>query len=172
MRHDALTDEIRRLADGVHALRLVRRLIQQRKHSMALKFPIAQSLAGEITKLVDAVEGDAKEVIEKDIPAMHAKRMLLKAKAKQKVADVGSAVAEVGAFLDQLDAALEGSNSGERRPTSGDSSGRPETAQESPPPIDPVLPKAGTIAAPSATAGQGTMPRGGAAAQGTFPAGS
>ena len=115
------------------------------------KFPIAQSLAGEIEKLCDAVEGDAQEVIEKDIPAMHAKRLLLKAKAKQKVADVGSTVKEIGDVLDQLDAALEGSNSGAARPTFGDSSEQPEEAQGSEKPPDPVLPKAARFPASAAS---------------------
>lgn len=143
-----LAEDLERITTGMHALRLTRRLIMEGR-DMARKFPIAESLAAEIGKLCDAVETDAMEVIQKDIPAMHAKRLLVKAKAKQKVADVGSTLGEVDGVLDALDAALEGSNSGERRPTFGDSSGQPEQAQDSPKQPDPALPKGPAFPAPT-----------------------
>lgn len=148
----ALQADLARIADGMELYRsriTARRLIRGIK-GMTSRFKFALSLPGEIDKLFDAVEGDAKEMITKAIPAVHAKRANLKAKAADKIGLAGQAIGAVDKMLDELDAALEGDNGD---PTDGDSSGGSQQPQDSPKAGEPALPKAGTIAAPGASPG-------------------
>ena len=93
----------------------------QRGKRLMKKLSFLEAAKEEYCKLVDAVEQDAKNFIEKDIAGAHAHRKESFKNARGKVADLKTGVEGLVEFLDEFDQAMEGSNSGER-PTSNGSS--------------------------------------------------
>ena len=77
------------------------------------RFPNLAGVASAISKLSHDIEEDARRLIERDIPAIDAKRQTVMAKARAKLADHEGAVNELSEEIDKLDTLL-GDNSGDR----------------------------------------------------------
>jgi hypothetical protein len=77
------------------------------------RFPNLAGVASAISKLSHDIEEDARRLIERDIPAIDAKRQTVMAKARAKLEDHQGAINELGEELDKLDTLL-GDNSGDR----------------------------------------------------------
>ena len=78
------------------------------------RFPNLAGVASAISKLSHDIEEDARRLIERDIPAIDAKRQTVMAKARAKLEDHQGAINELGEELDKLDTLL-GDNSGDRQ---------------------------------------------------------
>ena len=77
------------------------------------RFPNLAGVASAISKLSHDIEEDARRLLERDIPAIDARRQTVMAKARTKLADHEGAVNELSEELDKLDTLL-GDNSGDR----------------------------------------------------------
>jgi hypothetical protein len=76
------------------------------------RFPYLAGVASAISKLSHDIEEDARRLIERDIPAIDAKRQTVMAKARAKLTDHDAAIDELRDEIDKLDTML-GDNSGE-----------------------------------------------------------
>lgn len=101
-----------------------------------LNLPFLQGVGTALDKLVDAIEHDAQNFIEKEVQGVHSKKDAIFAKAKERTDGARESLGQIDVFLDALDKKL----SGNILPTSGDLSQSPDQQNK--------LPPAANIAAP------------------------